>query len=143
MGDENYKEAIAMGKSMVQQGFAKEVRQCRNETRTCTAQLEENSLDFVYVNAQIIQAKSRSEQWSILLETLKNLWPKMRNGGVFAGNNYDGAVATIGKSVKGSVNSFFGGSLPGVTPNDLFHCPRQVTVTYREGGVGTTWLVRK
>ena len=51
--------------------------------------------------------------------------------------NFDGTRDSTGRVVKGAVDDFFSGAY---ARSPLKHCPRQVSVTYREGCVGRTLL---
>ena len=106
------------------------------------------------------------------MDDLATWWPKLRVGGVMAGHdyteqseprvgsyrgcewkwrtdpavqgmdwtlNFDGSRDLSGRVVKGAVDDFFGGVHP---RSPLRTCPRQISVTYREGCFNS-WLVSK
>jgi predicted O-methyltransferase YrrM len=128
------------------------VRICRNFSTTCASQIENESVDFVYLDAR--------HDYLGVFEDINVYWPKLRRGGIFAGHDFivasehdkwqtraadyalngDGTRDPWERSVRGAVDEFFTQCVP-----------RQVTVTYRDGNamrskfnpVFNTWMVRK
>eukprot|EP00747_Dinoflagellata_sp_TGD_P186541 gnl/TRDRNA2_/TRDRNA2_43616_c0_seq1.p1 gnl/TRDRNA2_/TRDRNA2_43616_c0~~gnl/TRDRNA2_/TRDRNA2_43616_c0_seq1.p1 ORF type:complete len:262 (+),score=39.49 gnl/TRDRNA2_/TRDRNA2_43616_c0_seq1:104-889(+) len=72
--------AHKIGRIMMDEGYAKQVAQCRNFATECAKLLPDDSVDFVYVDA-------RHDRWGILAD-LNAYWPKLRSGGIMAGHDY-------------------------------------------------------
>ena len=89
---------------------------CRNFSTTCAPHIPNASLDFVYLDA-------RHDYKGVTLD-LEAYWPKVKDGGIFAGHdyvhpewvkkktkqdwrvNYDGTTDKGGLAVIGAVNDF-------------------------------------
>eukprot|EP00927_Polykrikos_kofoidii_P062339 TRINITY_DN57147_c0_g1_i1.p1 TRINITY_DN57147_c0_g1~~TRINITY_DN57147_c0_g1_i1.p1 ORF type:complete len:256 (-),score=35.40 TRINITY_DN57147_c0_g1_i1:105-872(-) len=142
--------ARAVADELEKRGRASYVSLCRNTTIRCARLFEDASLDFVYVDA-------RHDRQSVL-QDLQTYWPKIREGGVFAGHDYveqfevnasradytinaDGTRDLTGRVVRGAVDDFFSGEAL-ESPEELRRCPRQVVVSYHELKCNT-WAVRK
>eukprot|EP01031_Cornospumella_fuschlensis_P023569 gene23569-28579_t len=138
-------ESIANAQNMKNQGFVKEFVVCRNYTVNCALDYPDFHFDFIYVDA-------RHDYKGVLLD-IRTWWPKLKFGGVMAGDdyaiqsevagnwsvNFDGTVDYTGRIVRGAVDDFFSDRF-----HDLKGCPRQVTVSYRENPhYLNTWAVRK
>ncbi|CAL6335533.1 unnamed protein product [Bathycoccus prasinos] len=116
---------------------------CRNLTTNCATKFKQNTFDYIYIDAR--------HDFKGVLVDLREWWPLLKDGGIFAGHdyvtnndlrathaktgqdwtlNFDGTIDKTGTLVKGAV--------------DLFsqEVGRQVTVTYREQPYNT-WLIRK
>ena len=147
-----YEKSKAVGEALVRENILKKLTICRNFTTVCATQFPDHYFDFVYVVAR--------HDYKAVLEDLRAWWPKLKRGGIFAGHdytwqdepygadgpakgrqdwtkNYDGTVDTTGRVTRGAVDDFFSGVL-----GDMNGCPRQITVTYREGA-WNTWIVGK
>ena len=128
-----------------------QVKVCRNLSVACAMQLEDESADFIYLDAR--------HDYLGLWADLEAYWPKLRRGGIMAGHdyihasegdraaggaagndysiNYDGSRDPYRRAVKGAVDEWFTRCVP-----------RQVVVTYREGNrhswdVFNSWYVQK
>ena len=144
-------EAIFQQMQTTLRPWEQKIQICRNYTLECVHRYPDRSFDFVYVDAR--------HDFKAVLEDLQAWWPKVRQGGIFAGHdyitqlelteewlsrprrarrnplqnwtlNYDGTVDRTGLVVKGAV--------------DLFarRVRRQVQVSYRDGPF-STWAVRR
>lgn len=141
-------ESCSAGHLMKSKGYVGELMQCKDFSIECAKLFPDNSIDFLYIDA-------RHDRKGVL-EDLQTYWPKVKIGGVVAGHDYmeqyevgkqrwdingDGSRDETGRVLKGAVNDFFSGSLPGA-PKDLQDCPRQPVITYREQA-WNTWIVAK
>ena len=120
--------------------FQDKIEICRNHTTACATQYPDNFFDYIYVDAR--------HDYKGVSEDLVAWWPKLKDGGVFAGHdyvsnddgpmqsgenwtvNYDGTIDPLGRAVKGAVDDF------------ARSINRQVVVTYREAA-WNSWLIRK
>ena len=119
------------------------VEVCRNYSTMCAPLIPNASLDFVYLDA-------RHDYKGVTLD-LEAYWPKVKDGGIFAGHdyvhpewvkkktrrakkmqdwsiNYDGTKDTSGLAVIGAVNHF------------AAKYRRRVHVTFE---VWPSWIMRK
>ena len=122
---------------------------CRNYTTNCAPLYPENYFDFIYVDA-------RHDYKGVQVD-IKDWWPKLKDGGIMAGHdyvttaelkgdqpnedwslNFDGTRDTTGTLLVGAVNEVF---MSGTAESNPYF--RQVVVTYREGHIYATWMVRK
>lgn len=139
------REAVDNAQRMQTQGFVQEIVVCRNYTHNCVLDYPDSYFDFIYVDA-------RHDYKGVMLD-IRLWWPKLRHGGVMAGDdyaiqsevagnwsvNFDGTVDETGRIVRGAVDDFFSDRF-----HDLHGCPRQVTVSYKENPhFLNTWAVRK
>lgn len=116
--------------------YKKKIHVCRNFTKFCASQYQDDYFDFIYVDA-------RHDFKGVTID-LENYWPKLKVGGIIAGHdyvtndetgqnwtvNYDGTIDLTGTVVKGAVDAF------------AMSVCRQVTVSYRESEFNT-WAMRK
>lgn len=66
--------------AMRDRGFVREVAQCRNFSTVCAALIPDGALDFVYLDARHDRDGVLADLWAY--------WPKVRLGGVIAGDDY-------------------------------------------------------
>jgi len=134
--DANMKTALDVTEKI----FGDKVQFCRNFTSECVKTIPDESLDFIYVDAR--------HDFLGVYTDLKEWWPKLKRGGIFAGHdyvtqddgpsrsgqdwtmNFDGTKDETGTVVKGAVDLF------------ASQVCRQVTVSYRENA-WNTWAMRK
>lgn len=143
-------EAIDAAEDMKRLNVLVNFEVCQNFTTVCAEKFPDEHFDFIYVDAR--------HDYKGVLQDLTFWWPKLRKGGVMAGDdyvtmddlggpnhgndwtvNYDGSKDTTGRVVRGAVDDFF---------SDVTHmmlgCPRQVTISYKERkNYLNTWAVRK
>lgn len=118
--------------------FRDKIEICQNYTTVCTTRYPDNFFDYIYVDAR--------HDYKGVSEDLVAWWPKLKDGGVFAGHdyvtnddgpmqsgqnwtiNYDGSIDPFGRAVKGAVDDF------------ASSVGRQVLVTYREAR-WNSWLM--
>lgn len=122
-----------------------EIKVCRHLTTKCVQKVPNSYFDFIYVDAR--------HDYKGVMQDLKQWWPKLRCGGIFAGHdyvdqndvdtatsqglkqqdwtrNYDGTKDTTRQICKGAVNDF------------ASRVSRQISVTYRESN-WNTWMIKK
>jgi hypothetical protein len=148
--EQYFQTSINAGKKLIEDKILKKLTVCRNLTTVCATRFPDHYFDFVYVDAR--------HDYKAVLEDLRAWWPKVKRGGIFAGHdytwqnepygahspgkqdwtkNFDGTVDTTGRVTRGAVDDFFSGVL-----GDMRGCPKQITITYREGA-WNTWMVGK
>mmetsp|Transcript_34771 Transcript_34771/g.83150 ORF Transcript_34771/g.83150 Transcript_34771/m.83150 type:complete len:279 (-) Transcript_34771:82-918(-) len=133
--DRIYAEAMENVKS-----WKSNIHVCRNFTTNCVRNYEDDYFDFIYVDAR--------HDFKGVLQDLQLWWPKLKQGGIFAGHdyvsqddgpssggqdwtlNYDGTRDETRLVVKGAVDQFAASVC------------RQVTVSYREKA-WNSWAIRK
>eukprot|EP00993_Chasmostoma_nieuportense_P002747 NODE_3517_length_953_cov_19.216707_g3365_i0.p1 GENE.NODE_3517_length_953_cov_19.216707_g3365_i0~~NODE_3517_length_953_cov_19.216707_g3365_i0.p1 ORF type:complete len:276 (-),score=69.48 NODE_3517_length_953_cov_19.216707_g3365_i0:126-839(-) len=125
--------------------FGDKVTFVRQFSNTAVHQFQDESLDFVYIDAR--------HDFEGVSEDIRLYWPKLKTGGIFAGHDYldaqelkeparqrwgkqdwavnpDGTRRSDNKAVRSAVNEF------------AVKQRRQVVVTY-EDGYFPTWVMRK
>jgi len=126
-------EAINATLEVIRIKFLTSFEVCQNFTTVCSQRYPDDHFDFIYVDAR--------HDYKGVLQDLTHWWPKLRKGGIMAGDdyvtvadlgrspsssdwsiNYDGTRDAAGRAVRGAVDEFFSdatGAMAG--------CPRQVT----------------
>lgn len=132
--DNNYLQAMAAVKPFQEKV---KIEVCRNFTSVCVDQFEDESFDYIYVDAR--------HDFKGVYEDMVAYWPKLKPGGLYAGHdyveqrhvgrqvwteNYDGTIDETRTVVRGAVNKF------------ASEIGRQLIVTY-EDRMWWTWLMRK
>ena len=142
--------SIDAAQDMMRLKYLKNFTVCQNFTSICSTFFPDNYFDFIYVDAR--------HDYKGALEDLILWWPKLRLGGIMAGDdyatmddlggpkygndwsvNYDGTKDITARVVRGAVDDFFGD-----VTGHMHGCIRQVVVSYKEKkGYLNTWGVRK
>lgn len=142
--NQNMNDAFAKMNKAKEAGHIKSFTFCRNYTNNCHQLIENESVDFIYVDAR--------HDYKGTLEDLQFWWPKLKYGGIMGGHdymtqddvdmankgwkwqpdhdwtkNYDGTVDSTKRCVRGAVDDFFNDKF-----GDMKGCPRQIMITYQE-----------
>ncbi len=109
---------------------------CRNFSVLCAQEFGPASFDFIYIDAR--------HDYKGVREDLEAYWPKLRKGGIFAGHDFIKAAQMThedwGLNYDGPRHE---GAVEGAVREFANRVDRQLSITYSEGHMWTTWLMRK
>lgn len=94
--EQNRRYDLVVGRAVK---YANRVRQIRDFSINAANQFQDNSLDFVYLDA--------NHKYDFIKQDIDLWWPKVRRNGIFAGHDYlDGIISSGEYGVKTAVDEF-------------------------------------
>ena len=143
---DNSKQEMVYQKALSNtRAFGSKVEVCRDLTVACAEKYEDQSFDFIYVDAR--------HDYIGVVEDLRFWLPKLRPGGIIAGHDYldavthitkqpshvshwevnlDGSLDITMRAVKGAVNDFFGLRGDAIYPIDKSNTWKSWVVDYAQ-----------
>eukprot|EP01061_Rhynchopus_euleeides_P037208 TRINITY_DN6310_c2_g1_i1.p1 TRINITY_DN6310_c2_g1~~TRINITY_DN6310_c2_g1_i1.p1 ORF type:complete len:277 (+),score=85.22 TRINITY_DN6310_c2_g1_i1:163-993(+) len=136
----NVKDQDSLYKEMLVnvQPYIEKIVVMRNWSHDAAKRLNDSSLDFVYIDAR--------HDFEAVLEDLRDWWPKLRVGGIFAGHDF-----TSAKSVPGFSLQRDGTRNVGAVRGAVIHFAKEMGIPYhvlpeRKGNKKApfaSWMMRK